>query len=65
VSAREQAENLLSDAEQLGGRPELQTARASVAQGYAILALADAVEAHTQQLIASTEFVADAVQRGR
>jgi len=52
MTAREHAESLLSDAEQLGNRPELQSARATVAQGYAILALADAVERHTEQLVA-------------
>lgn len=55
MTAREHAEALLADAEQLGNRPELQTARASVAQGYAILALADEVEAAADALRSTME----------
>jgi hypothetical protein len=44
MSAREDAERVLDDAAQLQGRPELQEARAAVAQGHALLAIADAVE---------------------
>lgn len=53
MSARDQAESLLHDAEQLDNRPELQAARASVAQGYALLALADTVERAAADMVAA------------
>lgn len=61
MSAREQAEELLGESQGASDR----LVKATAAQGYAILALADAVERHTQQLIASTEYLSDTVARGR